>query len=151
MCSSGLFSLQTQSQERERGKDGNRDEKIRVASTIVTTTMGSHWTRKRRGYEHAMKTCFGERFSVSLTNLQENHRHDQKQELGLSCHIPAPGVAPREVGGRGAAATFRGCHRVSSPAPTFHGCCSLPPSKSPSPSPEKDTPPLSYTVRFWET
>ena len=62
MCSSGLFSLQIQSQERERGKDGNRDEKIRVALTIVTTTMGSHWTRKRRGYAHAMKTCFGERF-----------------------------------------------------------------------------------------
>ena len=62
MCSSGLFSLQTQSQERDRGKDGNRDEKIRVALTIVTTTMGSHWTRKRQGYAHAMKTCFGERF-----------------------------------------------------------------------------------------
>lgn len=61
MGSSGLFSLQTQSQERERGKDGNRGEKIRVALTIVTTT-GSHWARKRRGYGHAMKTRCGEHF-----------------------------------------------------------------------------------------
>ena len=29
---------------------------------MVTTTMGSHWTRKQWGYGHARKTHFGERF-----------------------------------------------------------------------------------------
>lgn len=65
-----------------------------MALTVVTTTMGSHRTGKWLRIQACCEELVLEAFSGPLTDLQESYKHDKKQELGLSCHIPAPGVVP---------------------------------------------------------
>ena len=65
-----------------------------MALTVVTTTMGSHCTGKWLRIQACCEEPVLEAFSVPHTDLQESYKHDKKQELGLSCHIPAPAVVP---------------------------------------------------------
>lgn len=100
------------------------------------------------GYGHAMKTRCGEHFlspSPASKRITGTTRSRSLAFLVTSWHLEW-----HQEAGRGAAAMFRGC-LISSPAPTFHGCCSLPTFQISLSSPEKDTHTPRYTVKFWES